>query len=111
MRPMARTTITHITDDIDGSKDAQEVSFSYDGVDYIIDLSKKNRAALEKALAPFIDAATKVPGRSRQGGSRRTPAKSRDLNAVREWAKSQDIAVSERGRVAKTVLDQYDAAH
>ena len=30
---MARTTITHLTDDDDGSKDAEEVSFSFMGTD------------------------------------------------------------------------------
>ena len=38
---MAKTTIIQITDDLDGSKDAKEVSFSFQGADYTIDLSKK----------------------------------------------------------------------
>lgn len=109
---MAKTTITHITDDLDGSTDATEVSFSYAGTDYSIDLSKKNKTALEKALKPYLDAATKVPGRS--SSSRRAKSSSnpkRDLARVREWAKGQGIEVSERGRVSAAVLEQYDAAN
>ena len=114
---MARTTITQVSDDLDGSKDAEEVSFSFDGVDYTIDLSKKNRAALEKVLKPYLDVATRQTGRS-SSRQRRTATSKRstrrtgpDLAAVREWAKANDIAVSERGRVAQTVLDQYTEAN
>ena len=110
---MAKRTFTEITDDLDGSKDAQEFSFAYQGTEYTIDLGKKNAAAFEKALKPYLDAATKT---SRRGASARSArSKSgdtgRDLNAVRAWAKEAGIEVSDRGRVAKSVLDQYDAAH
>ena len=110
---MAKTTITHITDDIDGSKDATEVSFSFNGDDYTIDLSKKNLAAFEKALKPYIDAATKVPGRSshRRNKSSRSSSGRRDLAKIREWAREQDLQVSERGRIPASIIEQYDAAH
>lgn len=111
---MARTTITQITDDLDGSKDAQEVSFSFQGTDYTIDLSKKNQAAFEKALKPYLDAATKTSKRSSGGSARRgrtstTRKNGPDLAAVREWAKSKGIEVSDRGRVSRSVLEQYSA--
>ena len=107
---MARTVTTHITDDIDGTKDAEEVRFGYLGAEYTIDLSKKNRTALEKALQPYLDAGTKVQpsGRQRRTSSRSTTR--RDLQAVREWAKVQGIDISDRGRVSGAVLEQYDAA-
>jgi hypothetical protein len=60
-----------ITDDLDGSADAQEVTFSFQGSEYTIDLGEKNLAALEKALKPYIDAATKTTS-----GSKRSPRKS-----------------------------------
>lgn len=109
---MARTTITQITDDIDGSKDAEEVRFSFADSDFVIDLSKKNRTAFEKALKPYVDAARRAP-RSPQR-RRNTSAKSsagRDLNSVRIWAREQGIDVSERGRIAAAVIAQYDEAH
>jgi hypothetical protein len=108
---MARTTVTHITDDLDGSANAEEVSFGFNGVEYTIDLGKKNRGALEKALKPYLEAARKVPksGRSSRRGSAAGP--SRDLNAIRSWAREQGITVSERGRIAQDVIAQYEAAH
>ncbi len=111
---MAKTTI--VTDDLDGTSAAETVTFAYDGVSYSIDLSKKNRTALEKALKPYLTAATRVGRRtsrrtgssSRQSGRRRPgPA----LSDVRAWAAEQGMAVSERGRIAHDVLDAYNAAH
>ncbi|WP_165357006.1 histone-like nucleoid-structuring protein Lsr2 [Nocardioides zhouii] len=111
---MAKTTVTHITDDIDGSKDATEVAFSFAGVDYVIDLGKKNAAAMEKALRPYIDHATKVPARTSASSRRKSPrsdASRRDLTKVREWAREQGIEVSDRGRVSASVIEQYEAAN
>jgi hypothetical protein len=111
---VAKTTVTHITDDIDGSKDATEIAFSFDGVDYTIDLSKKNAAAMTKALKPYLDAATKVSGRStrsRHPRGSKASAPRKDLAAVREWARGQGIEVSDRGRVPSSVIEKYDAVH
>ena len=52
-----------MTDDLDGSDDAETVSFGFGGVVYEIDLGQKNRAKLEKALAPFIEAGARSPWR------------------------------------------------
>jgi hypothetical protein len=111
---MAKTVIT--TDDIDGSANAETVEFSFDGANYAIDLTKKNRTALEKALKPYIDAAKRAPSRGRRptsarvprGSSRRSPGV--DLAAVRAWAAENDHVVSSRGRIAKSVVDAYNAA-
>ena len=107
---MAKTTITQITDDIDGSKDAREVSFAFDGTQYTIDLSKKNLAAFEKAMKSYIDAATRVPGRAKSARTSKSDSRNRDLSAIREWAKGAGIEVSERGRIAADVVKQYEAA-
>ena len=90
---------------------AAEVRFSFQGTDYVIDLGKKNLAAFEKALKPYIGAATKVSTGS--GKSRRTSKSSstgQNRAAVREWAKSAGIDVSSRGRIPNAVLEQYQAA-
>lgn len=105
---MAKNTITHITDDIDGSQDASEVTFSFDGVDYTIDLAKKNRTAFEKAVKPYLQAATKVGKASRRSAPK--TARRTDLADVRAWAKEQGLNVSERGRISADVLEAYDAA-
>lgn len=110
---MAKNTTVTITDDLDGSTNAKEVSFSLNGRSWMIDLSAKNRAALEKALKPYIAKATEQGRQSRRGKAARSSssAKSRtDLAAVREWAKSNGHQVSDRGRISVDVLTAYDAA-
>ncbi len=54
---MAKTTVTTITDDLDGSTDAQTITFGLDGVAYSIDLGPKNEKKLRDALVPFIERA------------------------------------------------------
>jgi hypothetical protein len=117
---MAKTVVT--TDDVDGSAHAETVEFSFDGTSYTIDLAKKNRAAFEKALKPWIDAAQKTSsgrGRGRRaatapasrGRGRRSRPASVDLAAVRAWAADNDHEVAARGRIAQSVIDAYNVAH
>lgn len=109
---MAKTTIIETTDDLDGSKNAQEVSFAFGGTQYSIDLGKKNLAAFEKALKPYIEAATKVSkGSVRKRRSSPSVEAGSNLKAIREWAKGAGIAVSDRGRIPNAIREQYDAAH
>jgi hypothetical protein len=109
---MARTMTIKITDAIDGSANADGYSFSFDGQDYTIDLSKKNKAEMDKVMKPYLAAATKAqaPRSSRtapnQANSRRT-----DLNEIRDWARANGHQVSDRGRIAASVAQEYDAAH
>ncbi len=110
---MATQTTVTVTDDLDGSGNAKEVAFSLNGESWTIDLSAKNRAALEKALKPYIAKATKQ-GRRRPAASVRETARRAartDLAAVRDWAKSNGHRVSDRGRISATVQQEYDAAH
>lgn len=112
---MATETLTRLVDDLDGGKAERTVLFSWDGTDYAIDLSKRNIAALEKALAPYLAAARRVPGRSAAGRRRRTPAPPgragrSDPRAVREWARANGHEVSDRGRIGADILTAYDAS-
>lgn len=111
---MARTTITQITDDLDGSRNAEEVAFSFMGVDYTIDLAKKNRAAFEKAMRPYIEAGTRVSRRKSTRAKAKkatTPqAVNLDLKAVRSWGRENGFEVSDRGRVPGALITAYKSA-
>ena len=107
---MARSVSVIMTDDLDGSDDAETVSFGFGGVVYEIDLGQKNRAKLEKALAPFIEAGRRVPRGGRRRAADRSAA-SVDRGAVRAWAKSVGIKVPERGRISADIMRQYEEAH
>jgi hypothetical protein len=106
-------TIVTLTDDVDGGKADRTVSFSVDGVSYEIDLSKKNAAAFEKSVAPWVKAARKAPAATRGkrvAGSTRSKSRT-DLAEIREWAKANGYEVSERGRIARGLQEAYDASH
>ena len=107
---MSRSVSVIITDDLDGSENAEAVSFGFGGVTYEVDLGKKNRARLERALAPFIEAGRRVPGSRRRGASR-AGGSSADRTAVRAWARAAGLKVSERGRISADIIRQYEAAH
>ena len=111
---MAKKTevVVTMTDDLDGGKADSSVTFAFDGTSYEIDLGKRNLSAMQKAFAPYIAAARKVPA-ARRSPTRSTPARSskEELSAIREWAKANGHQVSDRGRIASDVQEAYRAAH
>ena len=107
---MAKTVNIVVTDDLDGSTAAGTVSFTFNGQEYEIDLSEKNRGRLEKSLQPFIDAGRRTAQRRTTRAAR--PAGPRiDRAAIRAWAAEQGLQVSERGRISAEVMSKYEAAH
>ena len=108
---MAQRVSVIRTDDLDGSEGAQTVAFGFEGASYEIDLSAKNRARLEKALAAFIAAGRKAPRRGRARGADRQGGVQPDRAAIRAWAKSAGLKVSERGRISAEIIRHYEAAH
>jgi Lsr2 len=110
MNAMARSVAVVVTDDLDGSPDAETVTFGLDGVTYEIDLSAKNRARLERDFAPYTQAGRRITrGRNRSQG--RPAAPRIDRASVRAWAKENGLQVSERGRISADLMSQYEAAH
>lgn len=100
---MATVTTTSVVDDFDKSPDAKTIRFSVERSHYEIDLKPENIEKLYEALAPFIKVA-------RRASSVRTSARP-DQQKVREWAKEQGIAVSDRGRLSLDLVKQYQEAH
>jgi hypothetical protein len=78
-------------------------------VRYEIDLSNKNATAFRRQLTPFIDHARKT-GRGTAPPARAQRIKARAQRRYPAWAKSQGIAVSDRGRIPASVVEQYQAA-
>ena len=103
-----------LVDDLDGSDATETVSFGLDGTSYEIDLNDGNAAALREALSGYVGHARKVTGGARRGrrtGSAASSSGASNTKDVREWAKSQGMDVSERGRISADVQQAYDAAH
>lgn len=109
---MAQQIQTLYIDDLDGGKAEGTVRFGLDGADYEIDLSAAHAKALRKAAEKYIQAGRKVGGPTRR--SARTNGRGRaggpNPAEVREWAKSQGVKVSDRGRVPTDLIVKFRAA-
>ena len=108
---MAQRVEVVLIDDLDGGTAAETVTFALDGVSYEIDLSDKNAKKLRADLANWTGHARRA-GNVRSASRRRGGAAKRtDLSAVREWARANGHAVSDRGRISAEVQAAYDKAH
>lgn len=107
---MAQKVNIVLVDDLDGTEATETVTFGLDGTTYEIDLNDANAASLREALSGYVGHARKVTG-ARRGRKSAGSASSSNTKDVREWAKSQGMDVSERGRISADVQQAYDAAH
>ncbi len=119
---MAQKVQVILVDDLDGGDAVETVSFALDGVSYEIDLNEDNAARMREELAAWVGHARRTGGRSsarsgsgrgagRRSGSRAAATAGPDTATVREWAKQNGYAVSERGRIKADVLEAYHAAN
>src|SRR3712207_5189961 len=119
---MARKVQVILSDDLDENLPADEtVSFSLDGTSYEIDLAEKNAKELRDVFSRYVSAARKVgrgsrsSGGSGSGGGRGRSSGGRmdreQAGAIREWARKNGHAVSDRGRIPASVVEAYESAH
>jgi hypothetical protein len=98
-----------LEDDMTGGPAEQTIRFAFEGTDYEIDLNAKNAATFSTQLAPYLEHARRA-GRAQAPRPGRTAANRQRSGDIRAWAKEHGLAVSERGRIPASVVDQYDAA-
>ena len=124
---MALITRTYLVDDLDGSEDdVSTVTFTLDRTNYEIDLSASNADRLREKLEKFVNVASPVQPAKKAAAARRgakaarttktakqqsAPSGRDQTQAVRDWARSNGHEVSERGRIAKSIQEAFDAAH
>jgi hypothetical protein len=106
---MAQRVTVRLEDDLDGGPAEETVRFGFGGAEYEIDLNAKNAAAFRKRLAPFVEHGRKA-GRAVARRPARSAASRQRSGDIRAWARDQGIAVSERGRIPASVVEQYQAA-
>jgi len=106
---MASKVIVMLEDDLDGGPAEETVRFGIGGIEYEIDLNKKNARTFRKQLAPFIEHARRAGPGQRHRSARTAPGRER-AGDIRAWASQQGIAVSGRGRIPASVVAQYEAA-
>jgi hypothetical protein len=120
---MARQTRVEVDviDDLDGKpvspEEVMQVEFAVKlpgtrkAREYVLDLRPSNLTKFEQAIGKYVESATEVRGLSRTQTSSVKGASSEQLQAIREWARGQGYEVSDRGRIAQTIVDEYEAAH
>src|SRR5688500_4030323 len=114
---MARKVQVILSDDLDENLSADEtVSFSLDGTSYEIDLAEKNAKELREVFSRYVSAARKVGRGTRASGGGRSRATGGRMDreqagAIRDWARKNGHAVSDRGRIPASVVEAYEAAH
>lgn len=115
---MAQHTIVQFVDDLDGttSDDISTVTFSLDGVEYEIDLTKANAQKLRDNLQNFIASARRTGGRLKRGTAPAQPAAARAVSteqtkAIRHWARQNGHTLSDRGRIPETIVEAFEQAH
>jgi len=106
---MATKIAVALEDDLDGGVADETVRFRVGNVEYEIDLSKKNANTFRAGVAPFVEHARKAGRGSRRGPGRPSSARERSGD-IRAWAKAAGIAISDRGRIPASVVEQYEAA-
>jgi hypothetical protein len=96
---------------------AQTVEFSLDGSAYEIDVCDQHAAELRDRFASYVGAARRAGGRAgtsqsaRGGRRRRRSSGSGEAARIREWARSQGLAVPERGRIPAELAEKYAHAN
>ncbi len=112
---MATKIAVMLEDDLDGGRADETVRFGVGGSEYEIDLSARNVRALRASLEPLVEHARK-PGRGPRHRPARPsrparPASARERSSdIRAWAKAEGIAISDRGRIPASVVEQYEDA-
>lgn len=84
--------------------DATTFKFAWGNKNYEIDLCQKDADKMSNAMNPYAEAARRLAG---SGKPYRAVATGPDPRAVRAWAKSKGIEVSDRGRVPSELVAQF----
>lgn len=116
---MARRELIQYIDDLDGTTltegDVKVVHFSFNGRDYVIDLSAKNAQKFEEVLRPYIENATvdaeAATRARRRSAANPNAAQTRERNRkIRKWAQDQGMDVADRGALPKSIIEAYENA-
>jgi hypothetical protein len=111
---LRKTTVT-LVDDLDGSDADETVSFGLEGVEYEIDLTAKNAAALRDSLADYTGAGRRIRNGQSAGarnGRGRVPtvtsSSERQRNTdIRRWCRENNVPCADRGRIAGRVQQAF----
>lgn len=106
---MAKREIVVSHCDVDESEDnVHPQSFAVGSRTYVIDLCTEHQARFDASMAEWVKFAQAAGARVK---TKRTKESRERAAAVREWARATGVRVADRGAIANSVYDQYDACH
>lgn len=101
--------------DLTGEPADETVDFGLAGKAYTVDLTRHHADALREILADYVRVAQPAGKLATSNGSKQRavrPGSNREqTQAIRDWARSQGMTVSDRGRISAEVKAKFDAAH
>ena len=98
----------------DETPGTETLTFGLDGASYEIDVCERHAAELRDRLADYVGAGRRIGGRGELGGGRSRRRRNRgsgEAARIREWARSQGLAVPERGRIPADLAEKFAAAN
>jgi hypothetical protein len=117
------TVVVEVTDDLDGSAAAETISFAIDGKSFEIDLSKRNAAALRRALRPYAEAGREArrrgrpakaasSGRRGRGGAKTlfSTLSDEEKASFRTWAVRRKLTTRSARRIADSAVQAWTDA-
>jgi hypothetical protein len=106
---MASKTVITLEDDLEGGPAEETVRFALGTAAYEIDLNARNADWFRSMMAPFVGHARR-PGRGQRARPERPVSVRQHSAQIRAWAREHGIGISERGRIAASVIEQYESA-
>lgn len=112
---MVQKVVTELVDDITGDPAVETIMFTVRGVTYEFDASAETAREFDEAFAGYVESARRVGKAASSAGHvrgvGRAPVDREQTRAIREWAREQGHAVSNRGRIPADVKKAFEAAH
>ena len=105
---MAQKVTVVLEDDLTGGPAEQTIRFAFEGTDYEIDLNARKPPRSASSSRPTSSMPAGPGGHRRRAG--RAAAGRQRSGDIRAWAKEHGLAVSERGHIPASVVEQYNAA-
>lgn len=110
---MAKQILSHRVCDKHNERPAREIRFELDGRPYVFDACGECEDAFGTALAPWAKLASAQRAKAattRTGRASYTYAARAVPKLVRDWAQANGVDCPARGRIPRSVEDQYLAA-
>lgn len=98
-----------LADDMDGTtSNVETIEFGIENEKYSLDLNKKHRSELRKALKRFIDAAEQSQNNTPARAVATPEDRKAESQRIRAWAKTHNVSVPSRGRLPRAIVEQYE---